>query len=306
MFRRNTFYTCMKKAKLLHNPSAGDEDHKKKELIELIETQGYECQYASTKAKGWNKFDDETDFLIVAGGDGTVRKVVKELIGRKLTDKQYPIALLPMGTANNIASTFNLKGSEENIVSSWNSKNRKSIDIGKITGGGNSFFLEGFGFGVFPRLMKEMKRRDIEADTPEMELQIALEVLVKVIDTYKAKACTLTIDGINYSGNFLLVEVMNIRSIGPNLNLAPLADPGDGTFDVILITEAQREEFKKYISDKLKGVEEPFTFNTIPATKIKVKWEGMLAHVDDEFLDINKEEVNIQILEGVLTFLTRP
>ena len=294
----------MKIARLLHNPSAGDEDHSKKELISLIRTHGYECNYASIKEKGWDEIDDETDFIIIAGGDGTVRKVVKKIVERKLIDKQFPIAVLPMGTANNIATTLGFNAKED--IHLWEETNIKRIDIGKILGAESMFFLEGFGYGVFPRLMKEMKVKSPEADTPEKELQTALKVLIEIIDSYKAKSCALDIDGIDHSGNYLLVEVMNIRSIGPNLTLAPMADPGDGLFEIVLISETQREEFKQYISDRLKGLEKLFKFSTIQGKNIKVKWDGMLMHVDDELLDTNKKEVKIELMEGVLRFLVKP
>lgn len=294
----------MKLAKLLHNPSAGDEDHKKNELISLIKSKGFECSYASTKDKGWDKIEDETDFLIIAGGDGTVRKVVKKLIEKRLMDKQFPIALLPMGTANNIATTLGFNDKED-IIPFWNAKTIKRIDIGKISGLDELFFLEGFGHGVFPRLMKEMKELDTGSYTPEEELEIALKVLMEIIDSYKAKSCILNLDGSDHSGNYLLVEVMNIRSIGPNLTLAPVADPGDGFFDVVLISENQREEFKQYISNKLNGIDEPFIFKSIKAKNIKIKWDGLLVHVDDELIENNKE-VKIEVMEGVLKFLVEP
>ncbi|MEJ6980406.1 diacylglycerol kinase family protein [Pedobacter sp. P351] len=294
----------MKIAKLLHNPSAGDEDHSKKELISLIRTHGYECNYASIKEKGWDEFEEETDFIIIAGGDGTVRKAVKKIIERKLIDKQFPIAVLPMGTANNIATTLGFNSKED--IGLWEAKNIKRIDIGKIAGNEGLFFLEGFGYGVFPRLMKEMKVKDNESDTPEKELQTALKVLMEIIDSYKAKSCVLDIDGIDHSGNYLLVEIMNIRSIGPNMTLAPMADPGDGLFEIVLISENQRDEFKQYISDKLNGLEKPFKFSTIQGKIIKIKWDGMLMHLDDELIDNEKKEVKIEVMEGVLKFLFKP
>src|ERR1044071_1708506 len=94
--------TCMKVAKLLHNPKADDREHTKEELVTMIEEQGYKCLYASTKDKGWKEIEPEVDFLVLAGGDGTIRKVASELLGRKVIDRTYPIAVLPMGTANNI------------------------------------------------------------------------------------------------------------------------------------------------------------------------------------------------------------
>src|ERR1700754_2395230 len=86
--------TIMKLAHLLHNPTAGDEEHSKNELKALMEAHGLECSYFSTKKKGWEEIDPATDLLIVAGGDGTVRKIANELLERKLIDKKLPIGLL--------------------------------------------------------------------------------------------------------------------------------------------------------------------------------------------------------------------
>lgn len=292
----------MKSAKLLHNPSAGDEEHTKKDLVALIESNGYACSYTSTKEPEW-EIGEDSDFLIIAGGDGTVRKVAEKLVDRKLTDKQFPIALLPMGTANNIASSLGYSGNTAQIIQSWSNNKIRRLDIGRISGTEENFFLEGFGFGVFPRLIKEMKNRDSTAETSQKELQTALEKLVQIIDTYKGKECTLEIDGIDHSGKFLLVEILNIRSIGPNLRLAPHADPGDGFFEVVLIAEDHREDFKRYILNKLKGLDEPVIFNTIRAKKIKINWTGKLAHADDQLITADKQEVKIDLLEGILKFV---
>jgi len=114
----------MKYAKLVHNPTAGEGDHSKKKLIKKIEKAGYTCSYSSTKEKGWENIDeDKTDLLIVAGGDGTVRKSVAKLLTRKVIDKKLPVALLPCGTANNIAKALGLSDSIREIISSWGNKN---------------------------------------------------------------------------------------------------------------------------------------------------------------------------------------
>ena len=49
---------------------------------------------------------------------------------------------------------------------------------------------------------------------------------------YPAKRVEITLDGKDFSGEYILVEVMNIQYIGPSLHLAPSADPGDGQLEV--------------------------------------------------------------------------
>src|SRR5688500_6992106 len=123
----------MKVAQLIHNPDAGDDDHTKQDLIKLIEANGYECRYSSTKKKGWEKIEDDTDFIICAGGDGTVRKIVDELLDRKILSKIWPIALLPMGSANNIAKTLEISGEAKDIIEAWKNETIKMIDVGLVS-----------------------------------------------------------------------------------------------------------------------------------------------------------------------------
>jgi diacylglycerol kinase (ATP) len=63
------------------------------------------------------------------------------------------------------------------------------------------------------------------------------------------------VDDAGLSGSYLAVEVMNIRETGPNLPLAPAADPGDGRVDVVRIREVDRLPLLDYVEARLR--EEP-------------------------------------------------
>jgi diacylglycerol kinase family enzyme len=299
----------MKIINLLHNPDAGNEDHTKEDLISLLEANGFEYQYSSMNKKTWKKMDKEVDFIVAAGGDGTIRKITKELLERKPLEKTWPIALLPLGTANNIAQTLEINGNTEEIIQSWHKASVKKFDVGRIHNLPDAkFFLESFGYGIFPYLIKKMKKLDKKnIETPEMEMQTALEILYEIIFSYEPKHCELKVDGIDHSGKFLLAEIMNTRLIGPNLFLSPHGDPGDGQFEVILIPEKDKDKLASYVSHKIKGVQEPYTFHQLKAKKINIRWEGTHVHVDDEIIKINKDEaIDIDLREGLLEFLVPP
>jgi diacylglycerol kinase (ATP) len=295
----------MKVAKILYNPKAGDGDTGRKELISLMEANGYKCYFASVKKEGWEEIEPDVDFIVVAGGDGTVRRVADMMLKRGLIDKRLPIAVLPMGTANNIAKSLNLTGTVEEIIKSWKKGALQPFDIGRVTGiEDQSFFLEGFGFGMFPNLMKEMKKHKDEERSADESIMLALKTLKDLGSDYKARECKLEIDGIDHSGKFLLVEIMNIASIGPNLSFNPFANHGDGELEVILIPESQREKFVQYMQDKINGVEEPFCFSALKAKDIKIAWEGIHTHIDDAIVkDKPPVKVEIEIYNGVLNFL---
>ncbi|MBT1703362.1 diacylglycerol/lipid kinase family protein [Chryseosolibacter indicus] len=292
----------MKCAKLLHNPGAGDGEHSMKDLAKLIKDAGYECSYSSTKAliKPTIK-PDEIDFVVLAGGDGTVRKIARQLL-----DENLPIGLLPMGTANNIAKTLGLNKEVEEIIKSWDNENIKSFDVGRIHGfAEDKFFLEGFGYGVFPQLMKEMKKQNKESiEDPQLKLKAAVELLYEVVQGYKAVDCDMIIGDKHYHGRYLLVEAMNIQSIGPNILLAPHADPGDGKLEVVMIEESQRDELLHYLRQKIEGKEIQASFTTVKSNSMKIHWHGDLLHIDDEKVKIDQPTpLTISIENNALQFL---
>ncbi|HEY1021967.1 MAG TPA: diacylglycerol kinase family protein [Flavisolibacter sp.] len=295
----------MKVVKLVHNPGAGDEEHGKRELVDLIEKAGFECRYSSTKKDGWKELDDDVDIIAIAGGDGTVRKVVKLVLGRKLLDRDLRLGVLPLGTANNIGKTLYPEINTKKIIKSWEKEKVKKLDIGRIRNLKEAdFFLEGFGYGIFPYLMQEMKAAGEEYSSPEEELRGALKKMQKIIQSYEPHNCKLEVDDTDHSGKFLLVEVMNIQSIGPNIVLSPMADPGDGEMEVVMVPEAHKEKFAAYIEHRLGGGEDSYHFHTLKGKSINITWEGTHVHVDDELLKIEKEKpVGIQVKEGVLDFL---
>lgn len=295
----------MRRCKLFHNPGAGHEDHDRKELVSLIESNGFVCSYASVKEKGWENIDPGVEFLVVAGGDGTVRRVGKMLMKRKLLEGNLPLALLPLGTANNIAATLDLTGSTESLVRSWHKNKRKKFDVGRLYSPGDStFFLESYGYGLFPYLVKEMQSKKKVEQTPEEGMQATLEELHRLIDVYKPRECHLQVDGIDHSGFYFLAEIMNTRSIGPNLFLAPGSDPGDGMLEVMVVREKDKDLFSSYVADRIHGKEGKFPFETIKGKLITISWGGTHVHVDDEIVEMKKGiEVGIEIKPGLLEFL---
>jgi diacylglycerol kinase family enzyme len=243
---------------------------------------------------------------VVAGGDGTIRKTALTLLERKFSDKKLPIAILPLGTANNISKSLGITGSVEETIKSWKTGQTKKYDVGRIEGMDKTHFLvEGFGYGIFPRLMKAMKKVDKERKgTPEKALQTALEELHHLILSTEARHYHILVDGNEHSGKFLLVEVMNSRSIGPNLLLSPDADPGDGSFEIVLVSDEERQKLAEHIKGRLNGEDVNFRFPAISGSKIEIHTEDTLLHADDELIILEEPvAVTVELQAGILEFL---
>ena len=97
----------------------------------MIRNAGHKVKYQSSKEKKWKKaLKKPCDIVAVAGGDGTVGKVARELI-----EERIPIAILPLGTANNIAKSLGIADiSLQDLVASWSTARSINFDTGVAKG----------------------------------------------------------------------------------------------------------------------------------------------------------------------------
>lgn len=270
---------------------------------------GYELVNAVHPRDGIAQMEKETDILAVAGGDGTVRGACMELLQAPLKDNR-PIGLLALGTANNIARTLHIEKDISTVIRSWDRHKIKHFDVGRIDGDEDksTFFVESCGFGIFPKLLRKIKNiPKAEKNTPEKEFKAALALLLELCKKYKTQQCRIIIDGKDYSGKYILAEILNIRSLGPKLQLAPKADPGDGYLDVLLVSARKRPKMIGYIEKISQGAEPVLPFKTIRARDIHIYWGGNKDfHIDDRpMAEYKPKELKITILYGVLNFLVQ-
>jgi diacylglycerol kinase family enzyme len=130
---------------LLHNPTAGAAHPNAKELLKGIHKAiGVKPSYFSIKNADWeDALSKRWDAVILAGGDGTVGKSL-----RRLRERKTPIAILPLGTANNIARSLGIEGDLESLLSKLPTASARSLGVGCATGPwGKRMFLEALGVG---------------------------------------------------------------------------------------------------------------------------------------------------------------
>ena len=234
------------KISLVHNPTAGD-GQDVESVIRLLADAGHDVCHRSSK-DNWKKLlQDPGDLLVAAGGDGTVRKVAMAA-----ADKDLPFAVLPIGTANNFAKTFGLLGDARQLVRTWGSDEELLIDVGEVRGpSGERRFLEAVGGGWIPDLIARGGEVEDEFRLLGRETDRATHLLTDVLRDAKPARWTITADGTDASGEYLAVEILNIRFVGPNVPLAPDADPCDGLLDLVVVTEADRGAILEYLEQRL-------------------------------------------------------
>jgi diacylglycerol kinase family enzyme len=272
---------------LVHNPDAGTGSRvSADQLLRTIGNAGYTATYQSAKDPEWYRaLDAPTDIIAVAGGDGIVGRVAKRCVGRGT-----PIAVLPLGTANNIARTLGLTNIPLNrLVEQWHAAPHEKVDMACATGPWGSLnFIEGMGVGLFTEIMSGLDARGnldlaslLRADEKIASVQDFLRNHLSRYPSFKMK---VFLDGRDLSGEFILMEALNIQCVGPNLCLAPDANPADGLLDLALFYEGQRDDLINHLveSEKHKSPP-PMPPLVVPrGRRLEMQLQGLPVHIDDE------------------------
>jgi diacylglycerol kinase family enzyme len=267
---------------LVHNPKAGAERATGEELSDLIRAAGHEVARHSSKDEHLpSLLDDPPELIAIAGGDGTVSKVVKMVMGRGI-----PLAALPIGTANNIARTLGVADiALEKQIAAWPKWSRKRFNIGLARGPwGSRHFVESVGMGL---LAWSIPKADSSAmlehmDDSRRKLAYVRRMLRDRLAEMPLLRCRASLDGTDISGDYLLVEAMNIRSIGPALALAPDADPGDGLLDVVAVPREGAAKLRRHLALKLNGARSAPDLPRYRGCELTLEWSDGDVHFDDD------------------------
>jgi len=285
---------------LLHNPSAG-EGARFEEVVRELARAGYEVVREIEKRSDFQRVREEpVDFVVIAGGDGTVREAARALAGSGV-----PLAILPIGTANNVAKSLGIEGGLAENVARWKNAKRVPFDLGLARGQwGESRFLESVGGGLVPAGIETAQEKPAhKTEDTQTELDRAIASYSEALERLQPRLWTGSVDGRPIDGEYLLIEILNIPSVGANLVLADGADPTDGYFDVVTAGEADREEIAAYLDALRAGEPASLSLPTRRARRAEIGgWDRM--HVDDEVRPIaDAGRVGIEVEPGAIEFL---
>ena len=264
---------------LIHNPKAGDRKHGKKQLIWSLKKNGLQAFYQSIQERGWEKaFKKPVDVVIAAGGDGTVHKTAW-----KIMDSRIPLAILPFGTANNLARSLGFAESVDEILQSLHCGKSQPFDIGVVRCGLQAdCFLEAAGGGLFADYFPAAKANESKGVSPEEELKAHLSLLRGLAFDYRARPWKMSVDGKDISDRYILWGAMNIRSAGPALHPAPRAKTDDGRLDFVAVREDERKVFIKHVDAHLAGRKERVPLTPRKFRELKISSPSGATHLDGE------------------------
>jgi diacylglycerol kinase family enzyme len=257
---------------VIHNPSSGSSALSENELRSVFERAGHEIRYRTFADETWKSdLRNVTDAIVVAGGDGTVRRVAIALSssGRKTS----PLVIVPVGTANNLARHVGAEGPASRIAVGLATARRDSMAVGLLQKPGmeGARFLESAGLGLFTHVLRQ-------ADDTET-VGGGLKLLREAVERTDPQLVRIDADGTDLTGEYVMVEAMNVGSIGPRLMLAPGADHTDNELDLVLVRPSDRHAVLEYLDALEGGGNAAFPVAPYRVRLIRLDWER--GHVDD-------------------------
>lgn len=282
-------------ATLVHNPGAGACRPSPKKLMALLKDAGFSATYRHAKDEDLPEaLQKARGIVIAAGGDGTVGRVATQL------PQNVPMAILPLGTANNIARVFGVAGTVEELIAGIRSAEERKLDVCAANGPwGERRFVEAVGIGA---LADSTRQKIRDEKNVAKRLERGRDAFRKALSRAEPVRVDLLVDGRRIQGEMLLAEIMNIGLVGPNLRLAPVAGPGDGRLDVVLIPVEQREEMMAWLENP--EVEDaPVAVET--GSTVRVAKSSSPLRIGDKISEKSKGDVTIEVREQ-RTILVQP
>jgi diacylglycerol kinase family enzyme len=238
------------------------------------------------------------DALVAAGGDGTVARA-----GRSLAGGELPIAILPLGTANNIAMSLGISDDPMAAIADWRTQKIVRIDVGVVTGGeADQLFIEGAGTGLLPRGITKGRNSRKPHGEAAAEVEWARDIFLSALSELQPRHSTLRIDDEAVEGDYLLVEALNISSVGPRLRLSAETTPADGFLSVVIAGAGDRDAIRAHLDQSSDQYDSHAWLKSWRASRVRVTgWHEY--HVDDEVRTSPTGELTIEIRPSSLPVL---
>jgi len=224
------------------NPISGDNNKSdlKSRVKKYISGQDLTVEFYFTSGKN----DDEKigrllaknkiDKVVAAGGDGTCN-----LVGKLLLNKNIKMGILPAGSANGLATEFELPASiEENLEFILKGKSKK-IDVLKINDEHICLHLSDIGFNA--RVIDRFEKGEIRGMAG-----YANSFIGELVET-EPSSFKLELDDTTEEKSAFMIVIANATKFGTGAVINPEGQTDDGRFEIVVLNPQKVIHFLEMI-----------------------------------------------------------
>lgn len=265
-------------------------------LICISEHEGYEREMT---AKMISFFSNEMIRIYAVGGSGSLLNVISGI-----TDfNSCEVAFCPVGLTNGILRSFEPAEAFSSVDALVTGNSRK-LDLLELSNG-----------LCVPNCISIGAGSTINRETPLMEIAAfikpSLPYRISVLSDLilnKRYSCTITANGVDYSGNYILAACFNGRCLGGDISPVRNAVPDDGIMDVLLAEEmpfADRKRLFSSFADISPG-KTGQRIHMIRTAKLDVTVNDskpFFLNCDGEAIPMERNSFSVRLLPGKLKFV---
>lgn len=230
------------------------------------------------------------DYLLTAGGDGTVNEVAKVLVNSDTT-----LGIIPFGSGNGLARELNIPMEADKAIDIILKGNSRTIDYGVANE--HIFFCTcGFGFDAFisDRFAEEKKRGP---------LGYVRNILESAVD-FKSEEYEITHDEGSITERAFVLTCANASQYGNEAYIAPGASMDDGKMNVSILKPLNALEIPQTTLQLFsKNIDKNSKMTTLITRELQIRRaRSGIMHVDGEPVKTGRE-IDVKIVHKGLKVL---
>ncbi|TQD39449.1 diacylglycerol/lipid kinase family protein [Haloflavibacter putidus] len=277
------------------NPVSGNQDKaflvrklrhflEPKDTLELYKTNGQNDKEQIANLLQKNNFDR----ILVAGGDGSI-KMLAECLQNPETPAT-PIAILPAGSANGLASDLNLPQTPETFLKVALGNKTRTIDAININ---NELGLHISDFGLNAELIKEFTNSSIRG-----KLGYALNSIPTLIQNEGPYPFTIKTKEKKFTRQAIMIALANSKKFGTGAIVNPDGKIDDGIFELLIFKKLDVLEILKTLNEEAE-MSKDFV-EIIPLKEVKISTPKPVSfQIDGEYCE-DLTNVSAKIVPKIL------
>lgn len=218
--------------------------------------------------------DHKFDFILVAGGDGTI-----QLVARAVIDKGIPLGLIPAGSANGLASNLNIPTTLEAQIDIALGTDFMRMDVISIN---DHLCLHIADLGINASLIKNYENATLRG-----KLGYALQTIPTLVQADLPYHFSVEINGATMALEGVMLAIANANQFGTGAVINPEGKMDDGLFEILIFKNLNVIDILKTLN---KDAERDSDFvECFQATNVKITCKNKVAlQIDGEYIGETK------------------